>query len=147
MKRKMKTIDFLQLKQRIALLPMKDRKALADYLEDLRRQDSERKKNPARKTPAKADWKTLRIGDRIRFVGLPSEFSKPGYHVAPETIRIYRMLVNGKPVRVDDIDEYGAPWISTKTRECDGVHEHSLRIDHDGWVRVRSRKTGASSAK
>lgn len=86
-------------------------------------------------------WKTLRVGDRIRFLDMPSEFSKPGYHVAQETKTVYQKIIESRrTVRVFQIDEHGAPWVSRGFRERDGMHRHTLRIDHDGWVPVKTKK-------
>ena len=90
------------------------------------------------------DWRRLRVGDRIRFVSMPTEFSRPGYFVHPETLRVYRRLIERRrPVRVaflDDWDDSKAPWIRCQFRRKDGrIEYHSLMINHDGWVRVKSR--------
>ena len=41
----------------------------------------------------KADWRKLRVGKRVRFIHMPTEFSKPGYQIHRDTLRIYRLLI------------------------------------------------------
>lgn len=89
---------------------------------------------------APENWRALRIGDRIRFVSMPTGFSTDDCH--EETLEAYRTLITrGRPVRVSELDEWNMPWIRFRVRLLDGRWEHhSLLINHDGWVRVRSRK-------
>lgn len=86
-------------------------------------------------------WRTFRVGDRIRLVEFPREFTRPGYVIFPETVRVYRKLLKRKsPLRVWMIDEYDAPWILCRFRRRNGKYEvHSLKVDHDGFVRVKPR--------
>ena len=91
----------------------------------------------------KEDWRKLRVGDRIRFVSMPSERTRPGYFVHRETLRVYRRLIERRrSVRVAFLDDWGhekAPWIRCQFRRKDGrIEYHSLMINHDGWVRVKS---------
>src|SRR4051794_3607054 len=92
-------------------------------------------------------WRDLRVGDRIRFVRMPTEFDGPGYHVHPETRAVYRRLIERRrPVRVYEVDEWGAPWIRCRFKREDASWEHHfLAVNHDGWVRV-NRRTGKASA-
>ena len=85
------------------------------------------------------DWRNLRVGDRIRIVRMPSDFSKPGYYVHPSTRRLYKKLIaRRRSVRVYEIDEYGGPWISCRFRDRNGDWEyHALCVDDDSWVRVK----------
>jgi hypothetical protein len=58
------------------------------------------------------DWKSLRVGDRVRILRLPTLWNHPNYHVDPSTRRLYRRLIARKRlVRVFRIDEFGQPWI------------------------------------
>jgi hypothetical protein len=87
------------------------------------------------------DWRKLRVNDRIRFVHMPTEFSRPGYFVHRDTRRVYRRLIErGRSVRVFMIDEWKLPWIRCQFRLEDGrIEYHWLAINHDGWVRVQRR--------
>ena len=92
----------------------------------------------------KDDWRKLRVGDRIRFVSMPTDISQPGYVVHRDTLRVFQRLIERRrPVRVAFLDQWGdgkAPWIRCRFRRKDGrIEYHSLMIDHDGWVRVRAR--------
>lgn len=86
-------------------------------------------------------WRQLRIGDQIRIVRMPSDFSKPGYYVHRETRRLYKRLIERRrPVRVCEIDEWGTPWISCRFRMKNGRWEHHfLAVDDDSWERVKHR--------
>ena len=90
-------------------------------------------------------WQKLRVGDRIRFVSMPTEFSQPGYFVHKDTLRVYRRLIaRRRSVRVAFLGDWGdwkVPWIRCRFRRKDGrIEYHALAINHDGWVRVRSRE-------
>lgn len=87
------------------------------------------------------DWRKLRVNERIRFVHMPTEFSRPGYTLHRDTRRAYRRLIErGRPLRVFKIDEWKLPWIHCQFRRKDGrIEYHWLAINHDGWVRVHRR--------
>jgi len=86
-------------------------------------------------------WRDLRVGDRIRIVRMPSDADTPGYSFFPETRRLYQKLIaRRRSVRVFRIDEYGLPWIQCRFRRKNGSWEHhTLAVNDDSWVRVRSR--------
>jgi hypothetical protein len=87
-------------------------------------------------------WRTLRIGDLVRIVRIPSGVDEHGYVFHKDTHRLYEKLIERRrPVRVYEIDEWGGPWISCRFRDKRGCWEyHSLCIDDDSWVRVKHRK-------
>ena len=89
-------------------------------------------------------WRSLRVGERVRLLGMPPEFSQPGYYLHSDTRRVYRLLVKrGRSLRVRRIDEYGAPWAECRFRKRNGsVDRHWLAFTHDGWIKVQ-RKKGA----
>ena len=91
----------------------------------------------------KEPWRQLRVGERIRIVHMPSDFARPGYFVHRSTRRIYRRLIDRRrSVRIHRIDEYNMPWIHCQCRRKDGrIEYHYLLINHDGWVRVKPRKS------
>jgi hypothetical protein len=86
------------------------------------------------------DWTALRVGDCIRFVAMPTPFSRDNCH--QETLDVYKYLISRRrPVRVYKLDELGMPWIYFRTRAEDGSLQHQyLLINHDGWVKVSPRK-------
>ena len=90
------------------------------------------------------DWKSLRVGDAVRIVRLPTTFGflAPGTTLAPTEVRLYRKLIaRRKPVIVHEIDRDGRPWIRVRFRQRNGKLDiHFLAIDDDSWVRVRRRK-------
>jgi ribosomal-protein-alanine N-acetyltransferase len=69
---------------------------------------------------------------------MPSEFSRPGYHLSRETRRVYeRLIARRRALRIADVDDAGRPWVRARFRRPDGTWEHhALSVDHDGWVRV-----------
>jgi hypothetical protein len=86
-------------------------------------------------------WKKLKVGDSVRLVEVPPEFLQPGYYVHPETMRLYKKLIERRrPLRIRLVDKFG-PWIHCKTRHKRyGWQYHSLLLNHDGLVRVKHRK-------
>jgi hypothetical protein len=85
----------------------------------------------------------LRVGDRIRIVGIPGE-GVPGYYLLPETKRVFKKLVKrGRSVRIAWIDEYGSPWYRCRFRMKDGRWDwHHLAVfeGDNNWVPVRRRR-------
>jgi hypothetical protein len=92
---------------------------------------------------ATADWQRLRPGDKIRFVAMPTGFTRHNCH--RDTLRAYRALIERRrSVRVSHLDDLKVPWVYFRVRRLDGRWDHHyLMIDHDGWVRVRPRKAPA----
>jgi hypothetical protein len=88
-------------------------------------------------------WRQLKVGDRVRIFEYPPEFSQPGYFVHRDTRRVYKKLIaRGSPLRIFEIDAWGSPWICCRFRRKNGSWErHFLSINHDGLVRVKSRKS------
>ena len=91
-------------------------------------------------------WSGFKVGDRVRFVRMPSGIDAPGYSFAPETRRLYeRLIVRGRPARVYRVDGDGLPWIQCRFRRRNGRWEHHwLAINDDSCVRVRRRASGAA---
>jgi hypothetical protein len=88
------------------------------------------------------DPKSLKVGDRVRFVAIPAEWSQPGFAVhAFDRSFMKQMIRRTWPSRVYEIDEYGQPWISARIREKDGkLHFHSWAIfESTGWRLVNRR--------
>jgi len=88
-------------------------------------------------------WQDLRVGDRIRLVAEPPEWQRPGYQLPPCTLRLWRRLIaRGRPLRVFEVDKWGAPWVRCRFRRPDGSWgHHFLAIVESGWVRVKPRST------
>ena len=84
----------------------------------------------------------LRVGDRIRIVGIPGA-GIPGYYIHRDTVRVYKKLVaRGRAVRIYDIDDYGTPWFACRFLSKAGKREqHLLAVldTDDNWVRVQPR--------
>ena len=88
---------------------------------------------------AMPDPKSLKVGDLVRFVALPDEWSRTGYTVHRESIAFMKMMVSRTwPSRVVEIDEYGCPWIHARIRVRGRLHYHSWGImESTGWRVVR----------
>lgn len=84
----------------------------------------------------------LKIGDRVRFVSIPDGWSEPGFFVSKESRDFMNLLIARRgSSRIDEIDEFGYPWITARVRNRDGtIHHHSWMItDTTGWTLVRKR--------
>jgi hypothetical protein len=88
----------------------------------------------------------LRVGDRIRIVGIPGE-GDPDYCILPETVRVYKKLIERRrPVRIYRLDEYGQPWFTCKFKRRNGTWEwHSLAVfrEDDNWIRIEKRRAAS----
>ncbi|MEZ6194515.1 MAG: hypothetical protein R3F20_02140 [Planctomycetota bacterium] len=90
------------------------------------------------------DPSPLNVGDRVRFVSLPEEWSTPGYSVHPSSRAFMRTLVaRGRSSRIAGINEFGQPWIRARLRRRDGrIEYHQWEItEATGWVRVVPRRS------
>lgn len=86
-------------------------------------------------------WRELKVGDRVRIVRLPSDFSVPGHRVDEELVNYYGYLIDRSEVhRIVFIDEWGKPWIEYDYRSADGEFQsqHSLALNDDSWERVKA---------
>ena len=89
------------------------------------------------------DPSTLKVGDRIRILSVPTADAvdaaakmRRADPFAQWTMRILQRLADRKDiVRIDTIDEYGQPWFSYHFRNKRGAWEyHSLAImEPDSW--------------
>ncbi len=86
-------------------------------------------------------WRSLRVGDRIRIIRMPSGVDEPGYTFHRDTRSLYkRLIARGRSLRICEIDAWGLPWIRCKFHRKDGRWEyHSLAVNDDSWVRVKHR--------
>ncbi len=95
-------------------------------------------------SPLNDDWRFLRVGHRIRFIRLPTEFGALASDtvLAPEEVRLYKKLISrGRPACVSEIDKDGRPWICVRFRQSNGrLDIHFLAVDDNSWVRIRPRR-------
>jgi hypothetical protein len=94
-----------------------------------------------RRVRMKAHWRELKVGDRIRIVRLPTDWTRPGYYVHRDTRSAYKKLIaRRRPVRVCEIDAWGLPFVRFRFRRKDSTWEHHwLAVNDDSWVRVKHR--------
>ncbi len=86
--------------------------------------------------------KCLKVGDLVRFVCLPDEWSQQDFLVSQDDVAfIKKMIKRSWPSRVFTVDEYGEPWISARIRERGKYHYHSWKIaESTGWRQVQRKK-------
>ncbi len=83
------------------------------------------------------DWRQLRVGDRVRIIRMPTDFSRPGYYVHENTVALYQHLIDeGCIVVVTEIDDQGLPRIEFEWETAEGTEYHGLAINDDSWERV-----------
>jgi hypothetical protein len=80
----------------------------------------------------------LKIGDRIRFISLPDEWSDPQRSLHRDSlVFMKRMIKRRYSSRVFKIDHCGYPWIKAKLRERSTVVHHYWCISEStGWRKV-----------
>lgn len=88
-----------------------------------------------------ADPGILRVGDYVRFIALPEEWSRPKYSLPRDSLSFMKILIRRRfPSRVYKIDEYGTPWISARIRRRGRIEHHIWGIlESSGWRKVRRR--------
>src|SRR5262245_57361756 len=95
-----------------------------------------------------ADWRTLRVGDRIRIVRQPTCFGSlaPDTVLRPATRGLYKRLIAlRRQFPVSEIDKDGRPWIQVCLRENGRLERHWLAVDDDSWARVKPRRAARSN--
>lgn len=90
-------------------------------------------------------WRSLRVGDEIKIVRLPSYADTPGISFPRETRLLYQKLIaRRRSSRIWEVDAWGAPWIRCRFRRKNGDWEHHyLAVCDDSWVRVKKRRRRA----
>lgn len=88
------------------------------------------------------DPRCLEVGDLVRFVSLPDEWSVKDFSVSQNDIAFMkRMIKRSWPSRVFVIDEYGDPWISARILWRGKYQYHTWKIaESTGWRQVRRRR-------
>ncbi|NLS92407.1 MAG: hypothetical protein GXX96_09610 [Planctomycetaceae bacterium] len=88
------------------------------------------------------DPKDLKLGDKVRFISRPDEWSQPDYCIdSDDIVFMDRLIVRGYPARVCRIDEHGNPWIQVRLKS-DFEYEHDTWsiMESSGWIKVVPRK-------
>lgn len=88
------------------------------------------------------DPRKLKIGDRVRFVSLPEEWSRPNYTLHKECLAFMKAMIRRDfPSRVYQIDEFGIPWIAARMFRRRRWEYHTWGIfESTGWRLVKPRK-------
>lgn len=81
--------------------------------------------------------KTLRIGDKIKFIERPDEWKAPGFIIFPECTEFMDQLIKQTLIcTIQEIDEFGQPWIHANVETSD-TEEHTWAImEQTGWIKV-----------
>ena len=87
------------------------------------------------------DPRKLKVGDRVRFVAMPDEWSQPNITLPRESRAFMKAMIKRRfPSRVYEIDEYGLPWIMARLKVGDKYKLHTWGIgESTGWRRVKKR--------
>ena len=87
------------------------------------------------------DPKALKVGDLVRFVTLPDEWSRPAHATPRDSIAFMKAMIKRTwPSRIARIDEYGYPWIEARIFRRGKWDYHSWAIiELTGWRRVERR--------
>jgi hypothetical protein len=91
----------------------------------------------------------LKVGDRVRFIGIPEAWMEPGFFVSKESRAFMKVLIARRgSSRINSIDEFGYPWITARVRHRNGTLEHHawMITETTGWLRVRRRAEQADSS-
>ena len=76
----------------------------------------------------------LRIGDQVRIVRQPEDWES----LTTETQEAYAHMIADRVVlTVDEIDEFGRPWVTYQYPIRRGFHLDRLAIDDSSWDLVR----------
>lgn len=83
----------------------------------------------------------LKVGDLVRFVSIPDEWARRGFHVHRESIQFMKRMIRRKwPARVYRLDESGYPYIHAMIRQRGKRYWHTWMItESSGWRKVCRR--------
>src|SRR5688572_10108266 len=74
------------------------------------------------------DPSKLKVGDRVRFISLPEEWSRPGYRTPRESAGFMKTMIRrGYSSRIFKI-EHGGPWIAARLRRRGRWEHHTWGI-------------------
>ena len=84
------------------------------------------------------DPKSLKVGDKIRFISIPLEWNESGFQVLPESKEFMNDLIKQNAVVVKiRIDEYCNPWFEVDICSGKSNGENSWAVfESSGWVFV-----------
>lgn len=78
-------------------------------------------------------WRELQVGDRVRIVRLPTELT---LYPDEELEAVYQALIDvGTVLIIEQIDEYGKPWVGWDEGEGKEWHRQWLALNDDSWER------------
>lgn len=79
--------------------------------------------------------KNLVIGDKIRFTSRPEEWSAPNFTIQDDDITFIDKLIEGGCIaEVNEVDEYGNPWVFIRVKIDGENEEHAWSIfESTGW--------------
>ena len=81
----------------------------------------------------KEAWRELKVGDQVRIVRVPTELTTSPDE---EFKDVYRGLINaGTVLTIQEINEYGKPWVSWEEGKGRTWRAQSLALNDDSWER------------
>lgn len=85
--------------------------------------------------------KTLKIGDKIKFIHHPVEWDDPKFHIDKWDKKFMDILISrGYWQKISKIDEYGKPWIQTRIKNKNRVEHHGWAIvEKTGWIKYNKK--------
>jgi hypothetical protein len=85
------------------------------------------------------DPRTLKVGDRVRFIAIPDEWSEPDCCVDEESRAFMEAIIRRRhPSRIREIDESGMPWITARMKGGEAWVHHGWGISEStGWRLVK----------
>lgn len=95
------------------------------------------------------DPRSLRVGDLVRFVAFPEEWSRKGWTAPSASVSLMRRLIRRtSPSRIAEIDGAGLPCVHVRIRQRSRTTHHSWLIaETTGWRRVRRRVPSARGSR
>lgn len=89
------------------------------------------------------DPRELKVGDRVRFVAIPDEWSQTNFQAPFEDRLFMKAMINRKfGSRVCGIDEQGFPWIQARFQVRGIWVWHSWTItETTGWRKVEMQRS------
>ena len=86
--------------------------------------------------------KSLRVGDKIKYVKRPYEWNRNGYRISDDDKLFVDLLISKDEWQaIDFIDEFGNPWISISITDNNTVEHHTWAIfENSGWIRMSAQQ-------
>jgi hypothetical protein len=82
-------------------------------------------------------WETLKVGDLVLLITLPSVFHSPNCNINENTALVYKkILAQNKPLKVKKI-ENGIPFVQFREKRRGKIFCHSIAFNHDNFKLIQ----------